>query len=63
MTEHRTILACPGCGSVDIDVTGSDEVVLESISMIDTEPGHAGDEERAGNLSGPLLVVGARTTG
>lgn len=31
--DHLAMVACQLCGSVDIDVTGSDDVVLESITV------------------------------
>ncbi|MEV0804832.1 hydrogenase maturation nickel metallochaperone HypA [Micromonospora sp. NPDC050200] len=31
--DHLAMVACPGCGSVDIEITGSDDVVLESITV------------------------------
>ncbi|MFE9955141.1 hydrogenase/urease maturation nickel metallochaperone HypA [Micromonospora sp. NPDC005299] len=31
--DHLAMVACPGCGGVNIDVTGSDDVVLESITV------------------------------
>ncbi|MFR9775705.1 hydrogenase/urease maturation nickel metallochaperone HypA [Micromonospora sp. MS34] len=31
--DHVALVACPGCGGVDIEVTGSDDVVLESITV------------------------------
>jgi hydrogenase nickel incorporation protein HypA/HybF len=31
--DHLAMVACPRCGGVDIDVTGRDEVVLESITV------------------------------
>lgn len=31
--DHLAMVACPRCGSVDIDVTGSEDVVLESITV------------------------------
>jgi hydrogenase nickel incorporation protein HypA/HybF len=33
VTDHLAMVACPACGSVDIDVTGDDGVVLESITV------------------------------
>jgi hydrogenase nickel incorporation protein HypA/HybF len=31
--DHLAMVSCPRCGGVDIAVTGSDEVVLESITL------------------------------
>jgi len=31
--DHLGMVACTGCGGVDIEVTGGDEVVLESITV------------------------------
>lgn len=31
--DHLAMVACPRCGGVDIDVTGDDDVVLESITV------------------------------
>ncbi|MGR6320154.1 hydrogenase/urease maturation nickel metallochaperone HypA [Micromonospora soli] len=35
--DHLAMVACPGCGGVDIDVSGSDDVVLESITVDSAE--------------------------
>jgi hydrogenase nickel incorporation protein HypA/HybF len=32
VTDHLAMVACPACGGVDVELTGSDEVVLESIT-------------------------------
>ena len=37
--DHLAMVACPRCGGVDIDVTGDDDVVLESITVEDVEVG------------------------
>ncbi|MEU3453562.1 hydrogenase/urease maturation nickel metallochaperone HypA [Micromonospora sp. NPDC006766] len=39
ITDHLTMVACPQCGGVDIDVTGSDDVVLESVTVASVELG------------------------
>lgn len=31
--DHLAMVACPQCGGVDIEVTGSDDVILESITV------------------------------
>ncbi|MFF4888484.1 hydrogenase maturation nickel metallochaperone HypA [Micromonospora chersina] len=31
--DHLAMVACPRCGGVDIEVSGSDDVVLESITL------------------------------
>lgn len=31
--DHLAMVACSGCGGVDIEVTGDDDVVLESITV------------------------------
>lgn len=31
--DHVSLVACPRCGDVDIEVTGTDEVRLESITL------------------------------
>jgi hydrogenase nickel incorporation protein HypA/HybF len=33
--DHLDLVACPGCGGVDVEVTGSDEAVLESVTLVD----------------------------
>ncbi len=38
VTDHLAMVACPECGGVDLDITGSDEVVLESITVRAEEP-------------------------
>jgi hydrogenase nickel incorporation protein HypA/HybF len=47
--DHVDLVACPGCGGVDVEVTGSDEAVLESVTLLDGtgangNGGTAGDE-------------------
>ncbi|MFE9690139.1 hydrogenase maturation nickel metallochaperone HypA [Micromonospora sp. NPDC005806] len=37
--DHLAMVACPQCGGVDIDVSGSDDVVLESITVNSAELG------------------------
>ena len=37
--DHLAMVACPQCGGVDIDVTGDDDVVLESITVENVEVG------------------------
>lgn len=32
ITDHLAMVACPACGGVDIELTGSDDVLLESIT-------------------------------
>ncbi|MFU8852839.1 hydrogenase/urease maturation nickel metallochaperone HypA [Micromonospora sp. SL1-18] len=39
ITDHLAMVACPQCGGVDIDVTGSDDVVLESVTVASVEMG------------------------
>lgn len=38
--DHLAMIACPGCGALDIELIGDDSVVLESISV------RAPEEER-----------------
>jgi hydrogenase nickel incorporation protein HypA/HybF len=33
--DHLDLVACPACGGVDVEVTGSDEAVLESVTLLD----------------------------
>ncbi|MFD0743676.1 hypothetical protein ACFQ1L_19040 [Phytohabitans flavus] len=33
VTDHLAVVACRRCGAVDVEVTGSDDVVLESITV------------------------------
>jgi hydrogenase nickel incorporation protein HypA/HybF len=33
VADHLSLIACPRCGDVDIEVTGTDEVRLESITV------------------------------
>ena len=37
--DHLDLVACPACGGVDVEVTGSDEVVLESVTFLDAADG------------------------
>ncbi|GAA2710839.1 hydrogenase/urease maturation nickel metallochaperone HypA [Micromonospora olivasterospora] len=39
VTDHLAMVACPECGGVDVDVTGGDDVVLESITVDGAGPG------------------------
>ncbi|MFD2764908.1 hydrogenase maturation nickel metallochaperone HypA [Micromonospora eburnea] len=39
ITDHLAMVACPQCGGVDIDITGSDDVVLESVTVASVELG------------------------
>lgn len=39
--DHLMMAACPACGGVDINVTGDDDIVLESITV------HADEREPA----------------
>jgi hydrogenase nickel incorporation protein HypA/HybF len=39
--DHLMMAACPGCGGVDINVTGDDDIVLESITVHVEERGPA----------------------
>ena len=36
--DQLAMVACPHCGSVDVDITGSDTVVLEAITVALPEP-------------------------
>jgi hydrogenase nickel incorporation protein HypA/HybF len=38
VTDHLSVVACRQCGAVDVEVSGDEEVVLESITLAD-EPG------------------------
>ena len=40
--DHLDLVACPRCSGVDVEVTGSDEVVLESLTVIDDGAGSDG---------------------
>lgn len=31
--DHLDLVACPACGGVDVEVTGTDDVVLESLTL------------------------------
>jgi len=46
--DHVSLVACPRCGDVDIEITGTDEVRLESITVAAggarAEPGFGGAE-------------------
>jgi hydrogenase nickel incorporation protein HypA/HybF len=33
VTDHLAVVACRHCGAVDVEVSGGDEVVLESITL------------------------------
>jgi hydrogenase nickel incorporation protein HypA/HybF len=33
VTDHIAMVACPACGGVDVELTGSDEVLLESLTL------------------------------
>ena len=35
--DHLAAIACPRCGGVDIDVTGDEAVVLETITVVPAE--------------------------
>jgi hydrogenase nickel incorporation protein HypA/HybF len=53
--DHVDLVACPACGGVDVEVTGSDEVVLESVTLV---------EDRAvedGAVEDGAVEEGART--
>jgi hydrogenase nickel incorporation protein HypA/HybF len=33
VSDHLSMVACPACGGVDVELTGSDEVLLESVTF------------------------------
>jgi hydrogenase nickel incorporation protein HypA/HybF len=33
VTDHVTMVACPACGGLDVEVTGNEDVLLESITV------------------------------
>ncbi|MCW3840544.1 hydrogenase maturation nickel metallochaperone HypA [Micromonospora yasonensis] len=35
--DHLAMVACPACGGIDVEVSGSDDVVLESITVDSVE--------------------------
>ncbi|MEV0153801.1 hydrogenase/urease maturation nickel metallochaperone HypA [Micromonospora sp. NPDC050686] len=37
--DHLAMVACSGCGGIDIEVSGDDDVVLESITVDSVEVG------------------------
>jgi hydrogenase nickel incorporation protein HypA/HybF len=39
--DHLDLVACPGCGGVDVEVTGREEAVLESVTLLPGTGGHA----------------------
>jgi hydrogenase nickel incorporation protein HypA/HybF len=34
--DHLAMVACPRCGSLDVELDGSDEAVLESVTLAET---------------------------
>jgi hydrogenase nickel incorporation protein HypA/HybF len=50
VTDSHGLAVCPRCGGVDVEVSGRDAVVLESITFELTAPGGAaaGSERRSG---------------
>lgn len=42
--DHLSMVACPRCGGIDIELSGTDEVVLESIALRDPQPTSPGPD-------------------
>jgi hydrogenase nickel incorporation protein HypA/HybF len=39
VSDHLDLVACPACGGVDVEVSGSEEAVLESVTLLDGTDG------------------------
>jgi hydrogenase nickel incorporation protein HypA/HybF len=43
--DHLSMVACPACGGVDIEVTGDEDVILESITVANSDVDGIPEEE------------------